>query len=162
MALPTAIYNEGVIRKEALKMMEIIQGKYEKAKRYYESFHTDYFEFEFVYVPQDSHLREIDRFRWESRYEKTRFKNVYKGDVLIDLTEWNDAPDSSHFDAFMYFLKDKEEYNCTFLVRNTATKSLKKKLEEFFDLSLVDFSESQPCEMRTIGFVGGEKEDANV
>ena len=143
-------------------MMEIIQGKYEKAKRYYESFHTDYFEFEFVYVPQDSHLREIDRFLWESRHEKTRFKNAYSGNVLIDLTEWNDNVNSSNFDAFMYFLKDSKEYECTFLVRSALSKEMKNKLAEFFDISVVDLVDNKRAEMRTIGFVGGEKEDANV
>ena len=144
-------------------MVEIIQGKYERAKKHYEaSKHKDYFEFEFPYVDLQSSFREIDRFLWESRHEKTRFKNRYAGDVLIDITDWNNRQLSLYFDAFMYFLKDNEDYKCTFMVRDCCSAALKERLEEFFELSFVDLLGGVKTEIRTIGFVSGEKEATNV
>lgn len=143
-------------------MVEIIQGNYEKAKQYYEaSVRDEYFEFEFPYVPMEYSFKEIDRFLWESRHEKTRFKNYYSGAVLVDISGWNDKDFTQYFDAFMYFLKDNAAYVCTFLVRSEMSKELEQKMREFFEIKAVDLLEERKNKARTIGFADVKQEGAN-
>ena len=85
--------------------MYLVQGKYSEAiAKCQKILDGNYFEFEFLYTDESERFREIDRFLYESRHT-LRFENEYRGNVVIDISDWNEKT-NSYFDAFMYFLKD--------------------------------------------------------
>ncbi len=145
-------------------MIRLIQGEYEKAKaRYKSTMIKDYFEFHFAYTSVSEVFRELDRFIWESRHQKTRFKNQYKGPVLIDLTEWNDNDTNEYFDAFLYYLKDHACLECAFIVQNICKEEFLDKLNEFFEIDLVELDIQKDKEQkRRIGFYFEEGAESNV
>lgn len=145
-------------------MIILIEGEYEKAKAYYKSaMIKDYFEFHFVYTSANEVFRELDRFIWESRHQKTRFKNQYKGPVFIDLTEWNGNDINKYFDAFLYYLKDHACLECTFIVQNFCKASFLDKLNEFFEINVVKLDIRRDKEKkRRIGFYSEKGVDGNV
>ena len=145
-------------------MITILQGDYEKAKAHY---HTtmvkDYFEFHFVSTSVNGEFRELDRFIWESRHQKTRFKNQYAGPVLIDLTEWNKKEANLYFEAFMYYLKDHARLECTVLVQNVCQQWLLDLLNDFFEVEVVELEvRKEKGNMRKIGFYAEEGADNYV
>ena len=122
--------------------MIVIQSDYENAVRYCNSvFGGTFFEFMFFFVDHKEVFRELDRFIWESKH-CLRFKNEYSGNVLIELTGWNDREDfefSEYFDAFMYYLKSrKDKLNTMFLIRGECSSLLFKHLKKHFDLIIID------------------------
>lgn len=145
-------------------MITLIQGEYEKAISHYKStMLKDYFEFHFVYTSANEVFRELDRFIWESRHQKTRFKNQYKGPVLIDLTEWNGNDINEYFEAFLYYLKDHSYLECTFIVQNLCEECFLDKLNEFFEIDVVELDIRKDKEKkRRIGFYLEEGVEGNV
>lgn len=140
-------------------MINLILGKYELAISYYrQQMHEDCFEFHFTYVPRDERFRELDRFIWESRHTKTRFKNKYAGPVLIDITEWNFEIPNDYFTAFMFYLKDNPDLECTFLAENEISSILLQKLSAFFEVNVIKL-ETRETVHTNIGFY---IEEANV
>lgn len=144
-------------------MVKLIQGNYEKAKKHYEkSGKCDYFEFHLAYTPTNETFREIDRFLWESRHQKTRYRNRYEGPVLIDLSSWNGKETNTYFDAFMYFLKDNSSFECTFIVQKQCSAQMEQKLESFFKIKKTVLEQNSIPSKRTIGFDTEGKEDEYV
>ncbi len=122
--------------------MVVIQGTYEDIIHYYESTTVGtYFEFTFSFVGHNEIFRELDRFLWESKHV-LRFQNTYVGNVLIELSGWNQKADSDfneYFDAFMYFLKSKcNALQVTFFAEGQCSKSLYDHLKNHFDIHLID------------------------
>ena len=122
--------------------MVVMQGNYEEAIRYCESkTNGEYFEFVFPYVEQEERFRELDRFLWESRH-CLRFQNEYDGNVLIELSGWNDKSKfdfNEYFDAFMYFLRSKaDKLNVTFFVNGTCSETLFANLSKHFEIRLME------------------------
>ncbi len=144
-------------------MIKLIQGKYEIAKQYYkEDMNQDFFEFHFVYTSANEVFRELNRFVWESRHYKTRFKNRYEGPALIDITEWNQGKLNDYFDAFLYFIKDSPHLECTFIVQEICSQELLKKLESFFEINIEKLEVRNDKSKRQIGFCLKEEEKENV
>lgn len=145
-------------------MVTLIQGEYEKAKDYYKStMLNDYFEFHFVYTSTNEVFRELDRFIWESKHQKARFKNRYAGPVLIDLTEWNSSEPNEYFDAFLYYLKDHVYLECTFIVQNLCDECFLEKIRSFFEIYVVELEiQKGKDQKRRIGFYIEERNDDNV
>lgn len=145
-------------------MVELIQGKYEKVKEYYgKKIGMDYFEFDFVYASTNETLREIDRFLWESRRHKTRFKNHYEGPALVDLTSWNGQDLNKYFNAFMYFLKDNKFIDSTFILQEECSPQLRRALESFFSIKITELELDKKIEpVRKIGFYQEEREIEDV
>ena len=122
--------------------MVVIQGTYEDIIHYYEATTVGtYFEFTFSFVGQNEIFRELDRFLWESKHV-LRFQNTYEGNVLIELSGWNQKADSDfneYFDAFMYFLRSKcNVLHVTFFAEGQCSKSLYDHLDKHFDVQLID------------------------
>ncbi len=145
-------------------MITLIQGEYEKAKAHYNStMLKDYFEFHFVYTSANEVFRELDRFIWESKHQKTRFKNQYTGPVLIDLTEWNSNETNEYFEAFLYYLKDHAYLECTFIVQDLCEDWFLDVLNTFFEIAVVELDIRKEKEQkRRIGFYLEEGVDGNV
>ncbi len=145
-------------------MINLLQGKYEIAKKHYaDATMTDFFEFDLSYVPKNEHFRELDRFLWESKHTMTRFKNRYDGPVLINLTSWNSKEVNEYFEAFMYFLKDSPGLKCTFIVENKCNEQLLENLESFFEIKVMELTEVKEKEpKRKIGFIIEEEVGNNV
>lgn len=122
--------------------MVVIQGNYENAIRYCD-FITggEYFEFVFPYVEQEERFRELDRFLWESKH-CFRFQNEYSGNVLVELSGWNDKSKydfNEYFDAFMYFLRNKaDKLNVTFFVNGKCSEALFANLSKHFEIRLTE------------------------
>lgn len=122
--------------------MVIIQGNYENAISHCKLI-TDgkYFEFVFPYVEREERFRELDRFIWESKH-CLRFKNEYSGNVLIELSEWNEKSKyefNEYFDAFMYYLRSKaDKLRVIFFVNGKCSEILFEKLSEHFDIILME------------------------
>ena len=143
--------------------MKIITGSYEKVKKEIEKLiGNDYFEFFFPYV-EDSvdRFREIDRFLYESR-KHTRFKNRYVGNIVIDITDWNNRECNKYFDAFMYFVKDNTDLNrFIFTVDKPSSRELIERLSVFFTINEKSLETMKPKQKIKIGFaLPEEKEDA--
>lgn len=142
--------------------MYLIQGSYEKAIEYCQVNQKSFFEFEFCYTPMDERFRELDRFLWESRHQMTRYKNCYKGKVVINITSWNQHYPNGYFDAFMYYLKSKSYYDVTLIIEEKCSINLLEKLKAFFEIDVVtldkDKSVQQRKTQRQIGFHVGEEE----
>ena len=145
-------------------MITLIQGQYEKAKEHYiSSGNEDFFEFHFTYTSVDKVFRELDRFIWESRRQKTRYKNQYIGPVLIDITEWNSNKTNEYFDAFMYYLKDHDGLKCTFIVQNLCEEQFLERLNEFFEIEVDELDvRKDKSHKRKIGFCLEEGVDDDV
>ncbi len=134
-------------------MVKLIEGKYESAKTLYTSRCKDFFEFNFTYAGMNENFREINRFLWESRHEKTRFRNKFEGNVLINLTSWNGMDLNEYFEAFMYFLKDDPYLNVTFLIEKECDRELLEKLKLFFEIEKTEIGLDAPAKaVRPIGF----------
>lgn len=142
-------------------MVKLIQGKYEAAKKsYLDGMSKDFFEFHFNYVSTNEIFRELDRFMWESRHDKTRFKNRYEGPVLIDLTEWNQNEQNEYFDAFMYYLKDNAYLEYTFIVQDECEKEFLDRLVFFFEISIEELEfRKERTKQRRIGFCFEEEKE---
>ena len=135
--------------------MKLITGIYSKVKDECNKIFSDgYFDFNFLYVSENEKFMEIDRFLYESRHT-LRFKNEYHGNVVIDISEWNQKPFNAYFEAFMYFIKDnKDKYECIMIVNEYCSTELHTKLKSFFhniqELKLPGLYEQK---RRKIGFV---------
>lgn len=138
--------------------MKLIKGNYIKVKKYIKNkFTDDYFEFNFPYVDEKAPFKEINRFIDESKM-KTRFKNKYLGNVVINITEWVDDTPNKYFDAFMYFILDRElesnKNKTIFTCEKECSTELTKKLNEFFeDIKIIDLGLKNKNAKHTIGFV---------
>lgn len=143
--------------------MKIITGPYEKVrKKCSEIFKTDFFEFSFPFVDEGAErFRELDRFLFESR-KKTRFKNRYKGNVVIDVSAWNDRGIfNDYFDSFMYFIIDSmDESGFILTADKPCSAELISRLKRFFDISEICLTKKKKAQKVTIGFApSSEKED---
>ena len=122
--------------------MVVIQGDYENAIRYCDKI-TDgaFFEFDFSYVDLNERFRELDRFIWESKHT-LRFQNEYRGNVIVELSGWNDKSEyefNEYFDAFMYYLKSKGNMlNVAFFVNGKCSRALFNCLSRFYEIHLVE------------------------
>lgn len=145
-------------------MITLLQGEYEKAKAHYkETMQKDFFEFHFVYTSTNEAFRELDRFIWESKRQMTRFKNRYVGPVLVDLTEWNKNKSNEYFEAFLYYLKDHQYLECTFIVQGRCETELIDTLKKFFEVEVVELeANKENHKKRKIGFHLEEGADGNV
>lgn len=134
--------------------MKLIEGKFEKAMAYCKKeFGGDFFSFE-LSASQGELSGEFDRFLSESS-ETLRFKNEYRGNVVIDLSAWNKNDTNKVFDAFMYFIKDRLNiYNCIFIVDKVCSDELLKKLKEFFEITEINLEprEKLVASSKRIGF----------
>ena len=133
--------------------MYLVQGNYCKVKEYCSKMFGDsFFEFDFVYVDETERFREIDRFLYESRHT-LRFQNEYEGNVIINLTEWNDKAVNAYFEAFMYFIKDNaDKYNCIFIADEKCEDRLIDKISSMFELECVEIEIEAKTSMPKIGF----------
>lgn len=125
---------------------------------------TDYFEFCFSYAAHDSRFREIDRFLWESRHEKSRFSNRYTGPAVIDITAWSSEMPNSYFDAFSYFLKDLTiDLPLVLISEKPLKEPIRSRLERFFELEITDLLvHKEEKKIRTIGFAVQKEESEHV
>lgn len=121
------------------------------------------FVFNLPYVPLSEHFREINRFLWESRHQLTRFCNNYEGNVIVDVTAWNQASVNEYFDAFLYFLKDREEsLHCTFISEVDFSDAVCDRISRLFPTKTVRFdSGSGRKPAARIGFAVDEREERN-
>lgn len=140
-----------------MRIMKILSGDRKKSFDYCDRvFNKDYFTFSFMYVEKGERFSEIDRFLDES-IKKTRFSNEYKGNVVIDLSEWNESDDFNRFfNAFMYFIKDKTEvyktYACIFVSDTPCSENLLAAMNKFFSIREISMSGEQRSKKRKIGF----------
>lgn len=122
-------------------MIRLIQGDFKNTRNYLmDLFKGDYFDFNFSYTSEHESLKEINRFVWESKHLKTRFKNRYSGPISICLSEWNNRCLNHYFDAFMYFLKDMSvQADICLYVEKTISREIFEKIKLFFpDISRID------------------------
>lgn len=134
--------------------MKLILGNYEKTIDYCNRMDNgSFFEFLFAYASENETFREINRFIWESKHLATRFKNKYRGAVVIDLSEWcGDAP-NKYFDAFMYFIKgNSDDYRVDFISQNECPSALLERLDSFFDIEIIDLGLDKHSSDTKIGF----------
>ena len=140
-----------------MRIMKILSGDRKKSFDYCDRvFNKDYFTFSFMCVEKGERFSEIDRFLDES-IKKTRFSNEYKGNVVIDLSEWNESDDFNRFfNAFMYFIKDKTEvyktYACIFVSDTPCSENLLAAMNKFFSIREISMSGEQRSKKRKIGF----------
>lgn len=142
--------------------MQLILANFEDARaRCEDRFRDGYFEFCFSFSSERERFREIDRFLWESRHERTRFENRYVGPTVINITEWSDAAPNELFDAFLYFCKDISEQSEVILVsERPCNDSIISRLKEFFELEITDTLEHREKTVsRKIGFAVKEEFD---
>lgn len=138
--------------------MKIITGNYKDIKQCLDNLYpSGYFMFDFTYCtdPDPMKFREIDRFLFQSK-KTLRFKNEYSGNVVVDLTEWNDGVINNLLDKFMYFLKDRErKYHITFVASKRCSEKLYSKLNEIFEctISKIDLPISRDFCKNNIGFI---------
>ena len=121
--------------------MYIVQGPYDQTIRYCLSeMKGDFFEFTLTYTAHNEIFRELDRFLWESRH-CLRFQNEYSGNVVIDVSGWNNISEyefNEYFDAFMYYLHSKQDkLNVMFIVSGECSEALYKNLSRHFELKVV-------------------------
>ena len=145
--------------------MELISGSYEKVKHECEKMiGKEYFEFFFPYVEDNvDRFREIDRFLYESR-KQTRFKNSYVGNVVIDISDWNNRSSfNKYFDAFMYFIKDNMNLNrFIFTADKPCNRELFERLQKYFKIEEMCLEAVKPKQKIKIGFaLPEEKEDSS-
>ena len=148
--------------------MTIITGTYERVKKEYEAKTGEpYFEFYFPFVKEsERHFSEIDRFLWESR-KLTRFKNRYEGEVLVDVSEWNEPGKGNNrfFNAFMYFLKDFsiQHNRVTLMADQPCCDALLLRLQRFFTIEEICLEPHKAQQPTKIGFIMlGDKEKETV
>ena len=139
-----------------MKNANLFYGDYEVVKKTLDG--GSYFEFELQYENCDN---ELNRFLWESRKEKAKYKNRYLGDIVIDLSKWNNRIDKPFFEAFQYFLLDMDN-NLTFILDDKPSKLLLQTLEKRFSLMIKELSLTKHSnECKKIGFYC-EEEKENV
>lgn len=137
--------------------MKILSSDRKKAFDYCDKvFNKDYFTFSFMYTEKGERFSEIDRFLDESN-KKIRFSNEYKGNIVVDLSEWNESNDFNRFfDAFMYFIKDKTEvyktYTCIFVSDTPCSENLLTAMDKFFSIREISLSRNQKPQRPKIGF----------
>lgn len=146
--------------------MKIITGNYRDVRDECEKLYPEgYFEFVFACCDENSRFREIDRFLYESR-KTLRYQREYVGNVVVDITAWNDTELNSLFDAFMYLLKDgKEKYRVAFTMGNRSSDKLLKRLNDVFegDIQVVDLHLDVEPMKHKIGFTANvESEEEYV
>ncbi len=136
--------------------MRLIHGEYCEAVAYCRKMiKSDFFEFDFPFVPMSENFREIDRFLWESRHQCTRFRNRYDGPAVIDITDWNSQHPNDYFDAFLYFLKNSEKsITCTFISSEPFSQAVLDRISRLFKVKEISLGkDSRPARKnRTIGF----------
>ena len=143
--------------------MILITGDYNKIKSECEKiYQTGFFDFNFLYVSESERFREIDRFLFESRHT-LRFENEYKGNVVIDISEWNNMIINTYFEAFMYFIKDnKNKYDCVFILNERCSKDMREKLKDFFgEVKEVQMPALNEKKKNRIGFVLDDGKEVN-
>ena len=142
--------------------MYLVHGPFVKTSKYCEDlFGKDYFEFCLSYVGDGAGFREIDRFLWESRHERTRYRNRYSGPVALDITAWADKYPNDYFDAFMYFISDAvKEGECVLTSEEKCGREICDRLGRFFTLEVISLNSGKESAgtTRKIGFTD-EKED---
>ena len=145
--------------------MELVIANYEYTRSWCRDyFCNDYFEFCFSYTSLKDRFREIDRYLWESRHEKTRFLNRYCGAVVIDISEWSEAMPNDYFDAFMFFLKDLSTSCQIAMISDKACEEqIVTRLRRFFQIEISDLLEKKDLQKtRRIGFAVREEEMERV
>lgn len=142
--------------------MYLVQGKYSEAiAKCQKILDGDYFEFEFLYTDESERFREIDRFLYESRHT-LRFENEYRGNVVIDISGWNEKT-NLYFDAFMYFLKDNADKYCCVLISNKKCSSKTiEKLNDLFEIDDIQLNLPDEKKKVRMGFVDDEGSEVNV
>lgn len=137
-------------------MLRLVQGDYKNTRSYLlDIFKGDYFDFNLTYAGENEVFKEINRFVWESKHLKTRFKNRYTGSVAVCLSEWNDRYLNQYFDAFMYFLKDMSAQSdiCLYVEKTISREMLEKVKWYFPNIRRVDLYLSEKQEKgQQIGF----------
>ena len=139
-----------------MKKVKLFYGDYESVK---EALSTiAYYEFELQY---EQYEKEINRFLWESRKEMTEYKNRYTGNVVIDLSKWNERCDKPFFEAFQYFLLDNVT-EIIFILDNKPSNKLLNSLSKKFDIETKELSLTKKAiKQKRIGFIY-EEEKENV
>lgn len=140
----------------------LITGIYEKVKEECNKIFStsQYFDFNLFYVPETDKFREIDRFLYDSRH-MLRYENEYTGNVIVDISEWNNNTINIYFEAFMYFLKDNNaKYRCILIADDRCSEELMDKLKLFFselkEIQLPVKTEKKPAQ---IGFVINDEKE---
>lgn len=113
--------------------LKILEGTYKELHQAMNVKKEDYFEFDLSFVDENTSFKEIDRFLYESRTQKTHFKNQYKGKVYINLSQWNDLQ-NKYLDAFLFFLYDCIEDNIlevSFINEEKTSDKLLKSILHF-------------------------------
>lgn len=145
--------------------MLLVQGDYRKAIGYCsENMPEGYFEFELPYVKTSERFREIDRFLYESRHS-LHFASEYRGNVVVDISEWNHKELNSYFDAFLYFLYDnREKYHCVLLLHEKCSEKLLNQIKALFDVREIQLQLPKESKAIRIGFTAdaGTEEKNNV
>lgn len=135
--------------------MEIIIGRYDKVLKHCgRLFGREAFIFALSYAGANEPFRELARFVWESRH-RTRYRNHYSGNAVIDVTAWVGEKPNEHFEAFLYYLKDNEDrMTCALISQNVLGSELRAAIERLFDVGVTDLTEADAAvrRPRRIGF----------
>lgn len=135
----------------------LVQADFEKAIEYINNISGQGFIFELDYVDIAINFREIDRFLWESK-KNMRYKNKYKGSVIINLSKWNGKPINKYFHAFIYMIRDNYT-ECSFITESPADNELIDELSKHYNnLKVKSFLEKEQ-RIKPIGFA--IEEEAN-
>lgn len=135
--------------------MNLIKGPYEKCIEHcIDDENAECFVFDFPYVSISEYFREINRFLWESKHQFVRFKNCYSGKAIVDITAWNKSSPNEYFDAFLYFLKDRESsIDCTFISEPDYSEIVLERINRLFLTNIVPLDSNCSPTVSRIGFV---------
>lgn len=151
----------------------ILEGNYKDLHHIMQKSKIDYFQFDLPFIDENEVFRELDRFLYESRIQKTHFKNQYKGKVYVNISGWNDFQ-NKYLDAFIYFLYDNVEsqiLDVTLINEEKTSEKLLKRISRVFDIERTALREMEREEnKRVIGFTSdryessqkGENEDEYI
>lgn len=138
----------------------ILEGKYKDLHQVMQKSKKDYFEFDLPFIDENEVFRELDRFLYESRTQKTHFKNQYTGKVYINVSEWNDYQ-NKYLDAFLYFLYDNVEeqiLDVTLINEEITSEKLLERVSKIFDVKRTSLKNMEREEnKRVIGFISGSR-----
>lgn len=141
----------------------ILEGNYKDLHHIMQNSKMDYFEFDLSFTDENEVFREIDRFLYESRTQKTHFKNQYKGKVYVNISGWNDFQ-NKYLDAFIYFLYDNVEsqiLDVTLINEEKTSEKLLKRIFRVFDIERIALREMEREEnKRVIGFISDRHESS--
>ena len=114
----------------------------------------------------------LARFIWDSRHRETRFKNSFEGNLVLDITAWCGQCPNEYLDAFLYYLKDREDkIHCVMICESDIEPQILSAVERLWTVDVIDLSADPDVgagrKKRSIGFsmdadCGDMEENSNV